>query len=898
MALMIARLLLVLGMACMVCGCDQAGNVSTPSPAPTTIADAPPADPFLLDSPGSLSDPDAPTYVIGASAGSDTVSSASFGQIVAQASSITPAGPGSAPYANQLADGCSLNPSTGSGHCGHTALLMAAAQLAPAEVEKIAGCSGVVFGRAVLPLACVRAAQARLRSLLNQSSSCGAATSADDLVAPAKALFGLTALPIRLGSAPVGVSDRDFVRDQIRNAILAGGLVLINVSYQNYDTLASRSMVRPTSGPGHWMLIVDERDDANGRATDYVLNNPAYPRSPLGPALTDSNNTAYPPSTYNAESVLDVAVDWQLSRTPARDVPLLVVLPPQGPRIAMEAPKLPVLSLGAPYSFAFSSIPADATFSYEGTLPPGLELSSNGILSGTPSAARDQPYEFTVVASYNFGSSVGTATAKTRVSVTVKGDQSALAAVGSGNLGTMRVGDVLEKPVANYFNKAATYSIENGGSAVSIVQGKLRIAPQSAQTLRFRLRAQAGSQSAFLDMTLVVYAATTESIPRPSISSVDPSRITIASGAQRLTVTGANFTSGAMAELQEPDGTRQSQRTPTTLTTGGSSRATFDIPFTGKPGNWRIVIVNRDNQRSDSFSFVVQLPPVSNPRPVIASVSPSPVSGADAPQSFTINGSGFRSGANVTLRDRTNGQTFANRTISAMSATSITLRPNFTNATATWSVEVINDDGQSSGEFQFSVRATSTRASPPSISSLDPSAPVGSNSNQSFVISGANFATGTNIILRDRTAGETFANRTPVSLTSSRIQLSVNFTTAVHTWSVEVVNPDGQSSGAVVFQVTAPKSATPSITSVSPNPVPPRDGAQTFTINGANFTTGANIILRDVSAGETFSNRQPVTFSASRITLNVNFTRAVHSWSVEVINPDGRSTGRFSFQVK
>ncbi len=90
---------------------------------------------------------------------------------------------------------------------------------------------------------------------------------------------------------------------------------------------------------------------------------------------------------------------------------------------------------------------------------------------------------------------------------------------------------------------------------------------------------------------------------------------------------------------------------------------------------------------------------------------------------------------------------------------------------------------------------------------------------------------------------------------------------------------------------------TPSISSVSPNPVPGSDGGHTFTVNGSNFATGANITLRDATTGEIFTNRKAMTFSNTEITLNVNFTTAPHDWCVEVINPDGQSSGEFYFSV-
>jgi CSLREA domain-containing protein len=95
----------------------------------------------------------------------------------------------------------------------------------------------------------------------------------------------------------------------------------------------------------------------------------------------------------------------------------------------------------------------------------------------------------------------------------------------------------------------------------------------------------------------------------------------------------------------------------------------------------------------------------------------------------------------------------------------------------------------------------------------------------------------------------------------------------------------------------SPTPLAPKITSVSPDPVMGSDSAQPFAIFGDNFTAGANVILRDKTAGQSFPNRTPTNFSSTEIDLSVTFGTAPDHWSVEVINPDGQSSGEFPFQV-
>jgi murein DD-endopeptidase MepM/ murein hydrolase activator NlpD len=100
--------------------------------------------------------------------------------------------------------------------------------------------------------------------------------------------------------------------------------------------------------------------------------------------------------------------------------------------------------------------------------------------------------------------------------------------------------------------------------------------------------------------------------------------------------------------------------------------------------------------------FLDEPPDLGDPL-VITSVEPDPVPGSDDPQPFTIKGDGFEEGANVTLHDLDTGETFPDQEISSFSPTEIVINSTFTTEPATWSVEVINPGGESSGEYEFEV---------------------------------------------------------------------------------------------------------------------------------------------------------------------------------------------------
>jgi MSHA biogenesis protein MshN len=93
-------------------------------------------------------------------------------------------------------------------------------------------------------------------------------------------------------------------------------------------------------------------------------------------------------------------------------------------------------------------------------------------------------------------------------------------------------------------------------------------------------------------------------------------------------------------------------------------------------------------------------------------------------------------------------------------------------------------------------------------------------------------------------------------------------------------------------QVTLPK-----IDSVSPDPVMATGIAQTLIISGSNFREGASVTLRN-QAGRVFANRPIISLSPGQIVLRSKFGKVPNSWSVEVLNPEGVSSGPYTITVK
>ncbi len=95
--------------------------------------------------------------------------------------------------------------------------------------------------------------------------------------------------------------------------------------------------------------------------------------------------------------------------------------------------------------------------------------------------------------------------------------------------------------------------------------------------------------------------------------------------------------------------------------------------------------------------------PLSLKAPAITAVSPNPAISLGAPQNVTINGSFFSNDVKVTLRTPT-GKVYANRKIVMQNSSQIVVNPNFGDLAGSWSVEVENASGHSSGQFAFAVQ--------------------------------------------------------------------------------------------------------------------------------------------------------------------------------------------------
>src|SRR5208283_2881675 len=162
---------------------------------------------------------------------------------------------------------------------------------------------------------------------------------------------------------------------------------------------------------------------------------------------------------------------------------------------------------------------------------------------------------------------------------------------------------------------------------------------------------------------------------------------------------------------------------------------------------------------------------------------------------------------------------------------------NDANDGGTWTVMVVNPGGLSSAAFGFTVSAAG-----PTVTSVSPNPVPGSSSAQQLTINGSNFVSGATLTYHDPQGNSYPGHSTTFVNSGQLIDPAFNDANDGGTWTVMVVNPGGLSSAAYSFSVSA---AGPTVTSVSPNPVPGSSSAQQLTINGSNFVSGATLTYHD-----------------------------------------------------
>lgn len=197
---------------------------------------------------------------------------------------------------------------------------------------------------------------------------------------------------------------------------------------------------------------------------------------------------------------------------------------------------------------------------------------------------------------------------------------------------------------------------------------------------------------------------------------------------------------------------------------------------------------------SDRLYFYVSLPQTN---PTISGVSPSLPIGSNNAQMMTINGSGFASGATVTWRDLTFGQTYAGRTPSSITNTQITINATFGNDPSNWDVQIVQSSG-SSNQYSFSVQAPF-----PVVTSLNPNSATAGGLAFLLTVNGSTFHRGSIVCWNgsNRTTTPVLDNAGKTTALQASILASDITTSGLSSVAVYSPGPGGGTSTGANFQI-------------------------------------------------------------------------------------------------
>ena len=372
------------------------------------------------------------------------------------------------------------------------------------------------------------------------------------------------------------------------------------------------------------------------------------------------------------------------------------------------------------------------------------------------------------------------------------------------------------------------------------------------------LIAAAGSPSITVTTTGGTSSPATFTInPPPTLSNLNPNSAHAGSGGFPLTINGANFFPGAVANWG-------ATALATSYGNGGQLTATVPSGLIATAGT-ASVTVTLGGVTTAGLPFTIIPPP-----PTIASLNPSSGIAGGPLFTLTINGTNFVPGAVATWKSTALATTYVSPTqiTAAVPATLIA-------APGTASVTVTTTGGVSSP-------ATFTIKSQPTITSLSPTSVTVGAAAFTLTVNGTNFVSGATVVWNYTPLTTTFASAT--RLTAA---VPASLLTTAGTISITVSTTAG-SSAAAKFTINP----HPTITSLSPSSTTAGGAAFTLTINGTGFVSGATVTFGNAALTTTF-------VSATKLTAAVPalyFGRA-GAVSVVVYNPGRISSNAASFTV-
>jgi subtilase family serine protease len=273
--------------------------------------------------------------------------------------------------------------------------------------------------------------------------------------------------------------------------------------------------------------------------------------------------------------------------------------------------------------------------------------------------------------------------------------------------------------------------------------------------------------------------------------------------------------------------------------------------------------------------------------PGIVSLSPNPMTGLASSQTLTVNGAGFVAGSGLEVTVGT--VTYQGSAVDFVSSSQLAVSVNVGATAQSLSVAVTVPGGKTTNSATLTVTAPAVA---PAIAALSPNPMTGSNSAQTLTIVGSGFVSGSG--MKVTVGGIVYQGPEISSLSTTELAVSVNVGTSAQSLTVQVTNPNGQTSNSATLAVIAP-GAVPAIASLNPNPMTGSSSVQTLTIAGSGFTAGSG--LKVTVGGTAYQGSQVSFVSAAQLAVSVNVGTGAQSLAVKVTDPNGLASNSANLTV-
>jgi uncharacterized protein YhjY with autotransporter beta-barrel domain len=495
--------------------------------------------------------------------------------------------------------------------------------------------------------------------------------------------------------------------------------------------------------------------------------------------------------------------------------------------------------IGVPYSQAMSASGGVAPYTYaldSGTLPPGITVSSSGVISGT----------VTATGAYVFAIKVTDSTSGTPLTVTKNYSVSIAVPTLSITPTTLTAGGV-SAPYSQQLSTSGgtapyTYVVESGSLPPGLTlsaSGLLSGTPSAINTYNFVIKSTDVTGGNGPYNTSRSYSMVINAQPPPTITGVSPASGPTAGGTS-VTITGTGFTGVTALKFGANNGVGVTVVNSTTMTatSPAGSAGTVNVTVTATGGTSATGAANQ-------FTYI--------PAPTVTSISPTAGPSAGG-TTVTITGTGFTGATAVTF-----GATAATG-FTVNSATQITATAPAGTGTVDVRVTTTGGTSATSGADQYTFVAS------PTVTSISPTAGPAAGGT-TVTITGTGFS-GTTAVTFGATAATGFT-------VNSATQITATAPAGTGTVDVRVTTTGGTSATSAADQFTYV--AAPAVSSISPTSGPVTGGT-TVIITGTGFSgTTAVTFGATAATGFTVNSATQITATAparSAGTVDVRVTTA------------------------